>query len=88
MDDRHAVRRRRSTYGAYLAHGLWREGCGSKDVDEWCFDCLEIYADVVNDPRTAVEDTFSRVAQRYDMRIPRPGSHLSSMRSSYRRRRR
>lgn len=81
------VQRQRSSYGAYLANGLVREGCGSKPTDVWCMDCQEV-ADHALHHSLRVAETFTRVFKRHEMRKPRLDRRLSRMRSAYRARRR
>jgi hypothetical protein len=63
------MKRRRSSYGAHLAHGLYREGCGAKP--DMCTDCIEAFLDMsMFEHCPNVSDTFRRVSMRYDMRKP------------------
>lgn len=82
-----SMKRRRSRYGAYLANGLVREGCGSKPTDVWCMDCQEIVDHALHHS-LRVAETFTRVFKRHEMRKPRLDRRLSRMRSAYRARRR
>lgn len=81
-----SMKRRRSSYGAYLAAGLYREGCGGKA--DWCEDCTEIVLDASMREDEPFYDTYRRVVMRHEMRRPLLARSGSRVRSAYRRKHR
>lgn len=76
------VKRRRSSYGSYLADGLYREGCGGKT--DWCEDCTEIVLDASMREGEPFYDTYRRVVMRYEMHRPLLDRSAARMRTAYR----